>query len=327
MAHPLRAEPAVVVSLASVGDRIRAQNPDLAAARLRIQEAARPHEPVRPPRESGTRNRHRTQPALPRGEIRSRLHPTLSAHRPAAVGKGCLPHRTQIRRSRGPRSRAPAHRPSPRGGGENPRHPPAPRTAPRAIRRLQRVRGIPIRNRGEGRRLAARCRPGETRSRQPRHGNAPARRRGSRPRRRAEAAVRHAPGRSRSASAAPCRKPRCPAPLPTRRAVPDFQAAKLDALAAAQGVALEQARRYDDVEGGHLRRSRAHRGCSGRLRQRSHHRPAFQNPAAALEQERRRDPGGRRRNNSARKRKPSPSAATSVSKRKPREPRCRNGRK
>ena len=39
MALPLSAEPAVVVSLASVGDRIRAQNPDLAAARLRIQEA------------------------------------------------------------------------------------------------------------------------------------------------------------------------------------------------------------------------------------------------------------------------------------------------
>jgi len=35
---------------------------------------------------------------------------------------------------------------------------------------------------------------------------------------------------------------------PSRR--PDFQAARLDALAAAQGVALEQARRYDDVEGG-----------------------------------------------------------------------------
>lgn len=31
---------------------------------------------------------------------------------------------------------------------------------------------------------------------------------------------------------------------------PDFQAAKLDALAAAQGVALEQSRRYEDVEGG-----------------------------------------------------------------------------
>ncbi len=36
---PLRAEPNVIVSLTSVGDRIRAQNPDLAAARLRIQEA------------------------------------------------------------------------------------------------------------------------------------------------------------------------------------------------------------------------------------------------------------------------------------------------
>lgn len=35
---------------------------------------------------------------------------------------------------------------------------------------------------------------------------------------------------------------------PSRR--PDFQAATLDALAAAQSVALEQARRYDDVEGG-----------------------------------------------------------------------------
>ena len=37
--HPLTAEPSVVVTLGSIGDRIRAQNPDLAAARLRIQEA------------------------------------------------------------------------------------------------------------------------------------------------------------------------------------------------------------------------------------------------------------------------------------------------
>lgn len=36
---PLIAEPSVVVTLGSIGDRIRAQNPDLAAARLRIQEA------------------------------------------------------------------------------------------------------------------------------------------------------------------------------------------------------------------------------------------------------------------------------------------------
>ncbi len=36
---PLRAEPSVIVSLASIGGRIRAQNPDLAAARLRIKEA------------------------------------------------------------------------------------------------------------------------------------------------------------------------------------------------------------------------------------------------------------------------------------------------
>ncbi len=34
------AQPGLVVSLASVGDRVRAQNPDLAAARLRIREAA-----------------------------------------------------------------------------------------------------------------------------------------------------------------------------------------------------------------------------------------------------------------------------------------------
>ena len=39
MVYPLLAEPAVIVSLASIGDRIRAQNPDLAAARLRIDEA------------------------------------------------------------------------------------------------------------------------------------------------------------------------------------------------------------------------------------------------------------------------------------------------
>ena len=37
--YPLRAAPAAVVTLTSVGGRIRAQNPDLAAARLRIQEA------------------------------------------------------------------------------------------------------------------------------------------------------------------------------------------------------------------------------------------------------------------------------------------------
>jgi cobalt-zinc-cadmium efflux system outer membrane protein len=36
---PLHAEPSVVVSLASIGNRVRAQNPDLAAARLRIDEA------------------------------------------------------------------------------------------------------------------------------------------------------------------------------------------------------------------------------------------------------------------------------------------------
>ena len=37
--HSLPAESTVVVTLESVGARIRAQNPDLAAARLRIQEA------------------------------------------------------------------------------------------------------------------------------------------------------------------------------------------------------------------------------------------------------------------------------------------------
>lgn len=37
--YPVLAEPGVVISLAGVGDRVRAQNPDLAAARLRIQEA------------------------------------------------------------------------------------------------------------------------------------------------------------------------------------------------------------------------------------------------------------------------------------------------
>ena len=44
--------------------------------------------------------------------------------------------------------------------------------------------------------------------------------------------------------------PNLPAAMvdPSKR--PDFQAAKLDAQAAAQSLALEQARRYDDVEGG-----------------------------------------------------------------------------
>ena len=39
LAKPLSAKTSVVVTLGSIGDRIRAQNPDLAAARLRIQEA------------------------------------------------------------------------------------------------------------------------------------------------------------------------------------------------------------------------------------------------------------------------------------------------
>jgi cobalt-zinc-cadmium efflux system outer membrane protein len=38
-ASALHAEPGLVVSLSGVGDRVRAQNPDLAAARLRIREA------------------------------------------------------------------------------------------------------------------------------------------------------------------------------------------------------------------------------------------------------------------------------------------------
>jgi outer membrane protein, heavy metal efflux system len=37
--HPLLAEPSVVATLGSIDDRIRSQNPELAAARLRIQEA------------------------------------------------------------------------------------------------------------------------------------------------------------------------------------------------------------------------------------------------------------------------------------------------
>lgn len=37
--HPLAAEPAVVVTPGNIADRIRSQNPDLAAARLRIREA------------------------------------------------------------------------------------------------------------------------------------------------------------------------------------------------------------------------------------------------------------------------------------------------
>lgn len=38
-ALPLKAQPSVVITLPSVADRVRAQNPDLAAARLRISEA------------------------------------------------------------------------------------------------------------------------------------------------------------------------------------------------------------------------------------------------------------------------------------------------
>ena len=44
--------------------------------------------------------------------------------------------------------------------------------------------------------------------------------------------------------------PKLPAAGDNPSARPDFQKAKLDVQAAAQGVALEQSRRYDDVEGG-----------------------------------------------------------------------------
>ncbi len=45
LAPPLTAEPSVVITLTSVGDRIRSQNPDLAAAHLRIRElVARLHQ-------------------------------------------------------------------------------------------------------------------------------------------------------------------------------------------------------------------------------------------------------------------------------------------
>jgi outer membrane protein, heavy metal efflux system len=39
VAAPLRAEPSVIISLQNVGDRVRSQNPDLSAARLQIKEA------------------------------------------------------------------------------------------------------------------------------------------------------------------------------------------------------------------------------------------------------------------------------------------------
>lgn len=45
-------------------------------------------------------------------------------------------------------------------------------------------------------------------------------------------------------------EPSLPSKAADPAARPDFQAAKLNALAAAQGVALEQSRRYEDVEGG-----------------------------------------------------------------------------
>jgi len=40
LAISVQAQPAVVVTLSTVSDRVRAQNPELTAARLRIKEAA-----------------------------------------------------------------------------------------------------------------------------------------------------------------------------------------------------------------------------------------------------------------------------------------------
>jgi cobalt-zinc-cadmium efflux system outer membrane protein len=249
MAIPLPAEPAVVVSLSSIGGRIRAKNPDLAAARLRIQEAlGRMNQSGRlanPELETGLEHNSRfregkfeigvsqrfpitdrlrlekdvsfTELKSAEAEVREVERQFTGQAREAVVKVLASGQRRELLREQSAVSKQFADFLSEAAGkGEG-----SPLDAGQAkleatslsmeIRQLDASETALL---GELKPLLG-MRPGEALSI---GGTLP------------EATL---PGTAAD---------------PSRR--PDFQAAKLDALAAAQGVALEQARRYDDVEGG-----------------------------------------------------------------------------
>lgn len=246
---PLQAEPAVIVSLASIGDRIRAQNPDLAAARLRIQEAlGRMNQSGRlsnPEIETGFEHNPRfregkfevginqrfpitdrlrlekdvslTELKASEAEVREVERQLTGQAREAVVKVLATRQRRELLREQSAISGEFAKFLSDiaaKGEGSALDAGQAKLEATSLAMEMRQLDASETAFVGELKPLLG-MRPGEALNV---GGTLP------------EATL---PG----AAADPARRP-------------DFQAAKLDALAAAQGVALEQAKRYDDVEGG-----------------------------------------------------------------------------
>lgn len=249
MTLPLRAESNVIVSLTSIGDRIRAQNPDLAAARLRTQEAlgrmnqsgrlANPELETAIEQSSGFREgkfeigvsqrfpltgRLRLEKDVSLTELKSseaevrEVERQLTGQARAAVVKvlATRQHRELLRHQSGVSQEFAGFLSEIAAKGEG-----SPLDAGQAkleaaslaleIRQLDAGEAALL---GELKPLLG-MRPGEALA---------------------------------IGGTLPEPTPPPAGTDPSRR--PDLQAAKLDALAAAQGVALEQSRRYDDVEGG-----------------------------------------------------------------------------
>ena len=249
MSLPLRAEPNVIASLTTVGDRIRTQNPDLAAARLRIQEAlgrmnqsgrlANPELETAVEQSSGFREgkfeigisqrfpltgRLRLEKDVSLTELKSaeaevrEVERQLTGQARAAVVKilANRQHRELLREQSGVSGEFAKFLSEIASKGEG-----SPLDAGQAkleaaslvleIRQLAAAEAALI---GELKPLLG-MRPGEALA---------------------------------IGGTLPEPTPPPAGTDPSRR--PDLQAAKLAALAAAQGVALEQAKRYDDVEGG-----------------------------------------------------------------------------
>ncbi len=249
MSLPLRAEPAVVVSLASIGNRIRAQNPDLAAARLRIQEAVgRMNQSGRlanPEIETGFEHNPRfregkfevgvsqrfpitdrlrlekdvslTELKSSEAEVREVERQLIGQAREAVVKVLATRQRRELLREQSAVSKEFADflsEAAGKGEGSSLDAGQAKLEATSLAMEMRQLDASETAFVGELKPLLG-MRPGESLS-----------------------VGGTLPEPSLPTAAAD----------PSRR--PDFQVAKLDALAAAQSVALEQARRYDDVEGG-----------------------------------------------------------------------------
>ena len=249
MVYPLRAEPVVIISLASIGDRIRAQNPDLAAARLRIQEAlGRMNQSGRlanPEIETGLEHNSRfregkfevgvsqrfpitdrlrlekdvslTEFKASEAEVREVERQLTGQAREAVVKILATRQRRELLREQSAVSKEFANFLSEAAGKGEGSALDAGQAKLEATSLSMEIRQLDAGETalvGELKPLLG-MRPGEALN----------------------------VGGTLPQPALPST-----AADPSRR--PDFQVAKLDALAAAQGVALEQARRYDDVEGG-----------------------------------------------------------------------------